>query len=197
MAPSARVACGSVVDVSVKLADDMGRTVHPTSDVRVSLAFRKPPTTGVVASPDDTACGHEAEGDRSGVGECMHDGMAVITGASSFDDPLLSLDDSWDGDDDDDADESTHIGLYSSRYSRCQHTSTCILRACSTQNRPYACAHSLAPPLLCDPWQSKVFTISKLSRSDGQYSAKHVARRSAQYTTKFLLDIRICAALPP
>lgn len=137
MAPSARVACGSVVDVSVKLADDMGRTVHPTSDVRVSLAFRKPPTTGVVASPDDTACGHEAEGDRSGVGECMHDGMAVITGASSFDDPLLSLDDSWDGDDDDDADESTHIGLYSSRYSRCQHTSTCILRACSTQNRPY------------------------------------------------------------
>ena len=100
VAPPARVACGSVVDVSVKLADDMGRTIHPTSDVRVGLVFRECPLASERIRQD-------ADREASGEGDRVHDGMAVITGVSPFDDPLLSLDDGWDGDDDD---ESTRNG---------------------------------------------------------------------------------------
>jgi len=79
----------------VKLADDMGRTVEPSSDVRVAVRWRTPthhPTT--TDKPRHHACEENCEE--------AHEVVAVIAGASPFDDALLALDDEWDGDEDED-----------------------------------------------------------------------------------------------
>lgn len=151
VAPPACVACGSVVDVSVKLADDMGRTIHPTSDVRVGLVFRECPSEGVHFPVAPQRSRQHADREASGEGERVHDGMAVITGASPFDDPLLSLDDGWDGDDDD---ESTRNGQSISHHG--QHT--CCLCSLPAQHRlrhTQSCMRGPLSPPSCDPSNEK------------------------------------------